>query len=311
VYLREKGDVFLYMEMTIIKSFLAALKSTQRVLKNDTLLYERYGDGLNEYTPQLGWSMTKSITNALIGVAMKKGLINVNDKDLFPEWADDQRNRITLQHLLQMNSGLKWEEDYEKITDATEMLFLSEDVIESVVDNELEFPPTFHWEYNSGSTNLILGVLRNRLGDDYHEFAYKELFAKIGMTTAFIETDESGNMVGSSFGYASARDWARFGLLYLNEGKTRNGKELLPFDWVNYTSRPVNMEIPHYGSQWWLNDRNNKFKDVPADLFYASGYMGQYVFVIPSEDLVIVRLGLSKNIDLNNFLKDVIEAVKN
>jgi CubicO group peptidase (beta-lactamase class C family) len=281
------------------------------VLKNDTILYERYGEGLTESTPQLGWSMTKSITNALVGIVMKKGLINVNKGPLFPEWENDERKRITLQHLLQMNSGLNWEEDYESISDATQMLFLSEDMMENMLDNKAEFPPTMDWEYSSGSTNLILGYLRNLLGDEvYHNFPEKELFSKLGMSTAFIETDEAGNFIGSSFGYASGRDWARFGLMYLNEGMSQDSIRILPEDWVNYTGHPVSSSILYYGSQWWLNDKNCQFKDVPSDLFYASGYQGQYVFVIPTEDLVVVRLGMGDDLDINSFLKDIIASLK-
>jgi len=280
------------------------------VMKNDTILYERYGEGLNKDTPQLGWSMTKSITNALIGIATEKKLINVNMTKLFPEWENDPRSRITLQHLLQMNSGLQWEEDYSAISDATEMLFLSEDIVASTKDNLNEFPPTLEWEYSSGSTNQVLGVLRDKLGDEvYHSFPKTELFDKIGMTSAFIEKDESGNFIGSSYGYATARDWAKFGLLYLNDGLRPDSLRVLPVDWVNYTSRPVNSVTRNYGSHWWLNDRNCAFKDVPGDLFYASGFRGQYVFVIPSEDLVVVRLGQSEKLDINTFLSEIIKTI--
>ena len=280
------------------------------VMKNDTILYERYGEGLNKDTPQLGWSMTKSITNALIGIATQKKLINVNMNKLFPEWENDPRSRITLQHLLQMNSGLKWEEDYSAISDATEMLFLSEDIVASTKDNLHEFPPTLEWEYSSGSTNLVLGILRNTLGDEiYHSFPKTELFDRIGMSSAFIEKDENGNFIGSSYGYATARDWAKFGLLYLNDGSRPDSLRVLPIDWVNYTSRPVNSVTRDYGSHWWLNDRNCQFKDVPGDLFYASGFRGQYVFVIPSEDLVVVRLGQSEEFDINTFLSTIIRTI--
>ncbi len=280
------------------------------VLHKDTIVAERYAKGITMETPLLGWSMTKSIVNALIGIAESKNILTKNDTLLFPNWENDQRASISIRHLLQMNSGLRWDEYYTDVSDATEMLYLSENIIDDITDNKSEFKPGESWKYSSGTSNILMGILKNKLGSEYLTFPKKELFDKIGMSSAVIETDEAGNFLGSSYGYATTRDWAKFGKLFINDGISPTGERILPEDWVKFSYTPVDDKRCYYGAHWWLNAGSCNFNDCPKDLFYASGYQGQFIYIIPSEDIVIVRLGLTKNFDQNKFISEVIKSIK-
>jgi CubicO group peptidase (beta-lactamase class C family) len=285
------------------------------VLYDGAVVAEKYADGFDAKTPQMGWSMTKSITNALVGILVKQGRLKVNDPAPVPAWANDDRKNITLNDILHASSGLDWSEIYSRPSDATEMLFQSRDAALFAYSVKASKKPNEKFYYSSGSTNIVTWIIRNEVGDDnYHEFPYDKLFNKIGMTSAIIEPDPSGTFVGSSFSYATARDWARFGLLYLNDG-VWNGERILPEGWVAYTTTPVPAApMGEYGAQWWLNagakdnPANRKFPDVPTDAFLADGYEGQYVFVVPSKKLVVVRLGLSQKAspDMNKLIADII-----
>jgi len=305
-----------YLDNDLLRSAIEPLFSLEvntravLVLHKDTIVAERYASGTTEDTPLLGWSMTKSIVNALIGIAEYKNILTVNDTLLYPEWNDDQRASISIKNLLQMNSGLRWDEDYTAVSDATEMLYLSPNIIADITDNKAEFKPAEHWEYSSGTSNILMGILKNKLGQDYLSFPKRELFDKIGMSSALIETDEAGNFLGSSYGYATSRDWAKFGKLFLNDGITPNGERILPEEWVTFSTTRVNDDLCYYGAHWWLNAESCNFKDCPSDLYYASGYQGQYIYIIPSQDLIIVRLGLTKNFDQNKFISEIIKSVK-
>ena len=128
------------------------------------------------------------------------------------------------------------------------------------------------------------------------------------MASAHLETDESGNYIGSSYCYATPRDWAKFGLLYLNDG-VWNGKRILPEGWVEYSRKQASQSNGIYGAHFWQNHGNAAYQDVPEDLFSCNGYEGQYVFIIPSRDLVVVRMGLSETFDVNKFLKEILKAI--
>ncbi len=278
------------------------------ILHHDTILYEEYAEGFDSTSLLLGWSMTKSITNALIGIFVKKGKLSIDSDHLFPNWSDE-RQQITLHQLLTMTSGLDWEEEYSKISDATTMLYSSEDIVKEASDNLLANSPGTHWYYSSGTTNLLCGIIRANIAShqDYLTFPRNELFDRIGITSALIETDEAGNFVGSSFGYATSRDWARLGLLYLNDG-TIDSLRILPQGWVEYSTKQALPEICEYGAQLWLNRNQCRFPNLPENVFWFSGYQGQYVMVIPDEELVIVRLGLTKKINIDSIFNYIINA---
>lgn len=280
------------------------------VLYKGKLIAEQYTEGFNKNSKILGWSMTKSLTATYFGILQKQGKLNIMNPAPVSEWQKDSRAKITLNDLLHMNSGLAWEEDYTKISDVTKMLFQAEDMSKCQAKKLALFKPNTHWYYSSGTTNLLSGILRKQFKShqEYLNFWYSSLLDKIGMESALVETDMAGNFVGSSYGWATPRDWAKFGQLYLNKGNW-NGEQLFDPSWATYVATPTNTSNGRYGAQFWLN-AGGYFPDVPKDMYYCSGYQGQMVAIIPSRDLVIVRMGLTEepNFDFNGFLKGVIQS---
>ncbi|MFK5957290.1 MAG: serine hydrolase [Lutibacter sp.] len=282
------------------------------VLYKGQLIAEKYVEGFDKNSKILGWSMTKSITSAVLGILEKQGKINVQQINLFPEWENDGRSKITLNDLLHMNSGLEWDENYNTMSDVTKMLFLDKDMTSSQLKKPLIAAPNNSWNYSSGTTNLLSGFIRNQFKthQEYLDFWYRELIDKIGMSSMVIETDLNGNYVGSSYGWATPRDWAKFGLLYLHKGNW-NGEQILNEAWVDYSATPTNGSNGQYGAHFWLN-AGGVYPNVPKDLFSCNGYQGQRVFIIPSKELVIVRMGLTENSDFNFdvFLSAVLLSIK-
>jgi CubicO group peptidase (beta-lactamase class C family) len=279
------------------------------VIYKDKIIAEKYDVGFDKNSRILGWSMTKSITATYFGILQKQGKIDIMKPTPIAEWKNDERSKITINNLLQMNSGLEWEEDYGKISDVTKMLFIEEDMTKSQIDKPLVGKPNSTWNYSSGTTNLLSGIIRKQFKthQEYLNFWYSSLIDKIGMNSALIETDMSGNFVGSSYGWATTRDWAKFGLLYLHKGNW-NGEQLFDESWANYVATPTNGSNGKYGAHFWLN-ANGDFPDVPKDFYRCSGYQGQMVAIFPSHDLVIVRMGLSEDFDFNGFLSGIVGSL--
>jgi CubicO group peptidase (beta-lactamase class C family) len=279
------------------------------VIYKNKIIAEKYADGFDKNSKILGWSMTKSLTATYFGILQKQGKIDISKPAPIAEWAKDERKHITINNLLQMNSGLEWEENYSKICDATKMLFIEEDMTKSQINKPLIGKPNNTWNYSSGTTNLLSGILRKQFKthQEYLDFWYNSLFDKIGMNSALVETDMAGNFVGSSYGWATTRDWAKFGLLYLHKGNW-NGEQIFDESWARYVATPTNTSSGQYGAQFWLN-AGGRFPNAPKDMFYASGYQGQMVAIFPSHDLVIVRMGLSEEFDFNGFLSEVIGSL--
>lgn len=281
------------------------------VIYKNKIIAEKYADGFNKNSRILGWSMTKSITGTLFGVLQKQGKFDIMKAAPIAEWATDERSKITTNDLLHMNSGLEWEEDYGKISDVTKMLFIEEDMTKSQINKPLVGKPNNTWNYSSGTTNLLSGILRKQFKthQEYLDFWYTNLLDKIGMNSAIVETDMAGNFVGSSYGWATTRDWAKFGLLYLHKGNW-NGEQIFDESWAKYVSTPTNTSNGQYGAQFWLN-AGGRFPNAPKDMYYASGYQGQMVAIFPSHDLVIVRMGLKEDpeFDFNGLLSGVVGSL--
>ncbi|MFM8794319.1 MAG: serine hydrolase domain-containing protein [Acidimicrobiales bacterium] len=270
------------------------------VVHDGRVVLEHYGGGAGPGTTLISWSVAKSITHALVGVAVGDGVLSTAERDLFPEWGSDARSGITLQHLLNMSSGLAWNEDYVdgSVSDVIEMLFGSDgkgghdDHAAFAASKPLLHPPGTAYMYSSGTTNLVTRVLSRALGEVppsnavMDGFMRTRLFGPLGMTSATPKFDRSGNFVGSSFVYATARDFARFGWLYANDGMW-DGSRVLPAGWVEH-GRTWTATDPEngvgYGAHWWLEPR------LPGSMA-AFGYEGQNVWVVPDRDLVLVRLG--------------------
>jgi CubicO group peptidase (beta-lactamase class C family) len=250
--------------------------------------------------------MAKSITQALVGILVGDGLIDIHAPADVPEWKEpgDPRGAITLDQLLRMSSGLKFVEDYspENPSDVIAMLFGEgkDDVARFAANFPLVHAPGSFMSYSSGTTNIVARCAARALGatgDAFAAFMRRRLFDPIGMKSPLPRFDEAGTFIGSSFCFCTARDFARFGLLYLRDG-VWDGVRILPEGWVDYArthtyQQPGCTENP-YGAHWWL-DR------AGAGSFSALGYDGQYVVIVPDADLILVRNGVSEALKPNIF----------
>ena len=285
------------------------------ILHKGAVVAERYREGITADTRLLSWSMAKSFTNAIAGIMAGDGYVDINTPmDDVPKWQDDARKNITLNDLMQMQSGLKWNEDYGSRSDVNLMLHREKDMGLYALSMPLESEPGTHWYYSSGSTNIVMRYLRGRFEFDHEFLGYvrERLFKPLGIRNAVFEQDMSGTPVGSSYLYVTARDFARFGQMYLDDGCAPDGERILPEGWVEYTATPASDSKGGYGSFFWLN-RNGTWPDAPEDLFSCNGHDGQQIFIIPSKELVVVVLGYSPKpdrvIEFNRLLKDVIAAL--
>jgi hypothetical protein len=279
------------------------------VIHKGNPVVESYRTGFNEKTRFLSWSMAKSFTNALAGIMVKEKLLSIEQKAGIREWQSDNRKEITVNHLLQMESGLEWNEEYGNRSDVTLMLYKHDDFAQFAADHKPASPPGTKWYYSSGTTNIVNRIMRNCFSSDsaYYAHATTELFHKTGMANAIFETDAAGTLVGSSYVYATVRDYGRFGLLYLNDG-VFNGERILPAGWATYSATPSPNSKDNYGAFFWLN-RGGYCPDVPRDMFSCNGHDGQRIFIIPSKNLVVVVVGYSPksqgSMDFNRLLKDI------
>ena len=299
-----------------------ALRQTRAVavVYEGQLIAERYAPGFGPDMPLMGWSMSKSVTNALVGVLVGQGRLALRESAPVSEWQsiDDPRRKITLDQLMRMSSGLAFEEIYKPLADATDMLYGSDDFAAFAADQPLAAAPDEKWNYSSGTANIIARIVRHEAEKgavNYYRFIREALFDRIGMTSALMEPDPSGTFVGSSYTVATVRDWARFGLLYLQDG-VWDGERVLPEGWVKYTTTPT-PKAPkgEYGALFWLNagaPGNRLWPHAPLDAYAAQGFQEQKVIVIPSKNLVLVRFGATaprSAWDTDAFIADVIRAL--
>ena len=291
------------------------------VVQDGRIVAERYAPGFGEATRFAGWSMTKSVLGALVGVLVGEGRLSLRDVELMPGWRrPDPRAAITLEDLLRMRSGLGFSEEYADLaSDVIEMLFNQDDAAGYAASRPLIATPGTEWSYSSGTTNILSAIVRRSIGDaDYPSWPRRALFAPLGMQGALMEPDISGTFVASSFMLATARDWARFGQLYLQDG-VWDGRRLLPEGWVSFGTTPTPQSPDGiYGAHWWLGLKpelgggSAAAARLPPDTFFAVGHEAQVLTVIPSRRLVVVRLGLSIYIDAWNhaaFLSELLDAL--
>lgn len=292
------------------------------VLHQDRLVAERYADGFAPETPLLGWSMAKTVINALAGILVGQGRLSLSAELPQSFWQNhsDPRRSITLDHLLRMTSGLEFHEDYgNPFKDVIRMLLCNPDAAGYAANKPLKTVPGAVWHYSSGNTNIISRVMREAIGNEreYLTFPDQALFGPLGLERAVLETDSSGTFVGSSFMYATARDWARFGALYLHDGLCEQ-RRILPEGWVAYsTTQTPQAPDACYGAHLWLKvPREFRTADQEAralpPAWHAVGYEGQFISIVPSHQLVVVRLGLTRRLgawDHETFLRDILLAV--
>jgi CubicO group peptidase (beta-lactamase class C family) len=287
------------------------------------LIAERYAPGIDKDMPLLGWSMSKTVTNALVAILVRQNRLELKSPAPVPAWQadNDDRKKITLDQLLRMSSGLKFEEVYLPLYDATYMLYGSSDFAAYAAAKPLETEPDTKWYYSSGTANIVARIVRQAIEkeyDYYYHFIYDELFDKIGMYSAILEPDSSGTFVGSSYTFATPRDWARFGLLYLQDGVWQ-GERIFPEGWVKYTTTPTpKASRGEYGAHTWLNagsasdPDDRRWPGAPRDAFAALGFQEQKVIVIPSRRLVLVRFGATsdrKTWDTDEFIKNILACL--
>lgn len=283
------------------------------------LVAERYADGLGPRTPMLGWSMTKSLLAAVVGVCVDRGHVAL-DEPLGVWSPGDERAAITVDHALRMSTGLAFDETYlNPFADAPQMLFGARSAAEYTSALPLEHAVDTVFAYSSGTSNLLVAVLAERVGGAgaLLDLTDDALFAPLGMARAVWEVDASGMPIGSSFGHATARGWSRFGQLHLDDG-VWNDARLLPEGWVTRVTTPTpTAPRGNYGGHWWLNagppgdPAARMFPSIPDDAFSAQGYAGQYLVVVPSRDAVILRLGVDSGprFALDAFVAGVLEAL--
>lgn len=266
------------------------------VIKGGRLVHEQYWTGFGPDVTCPSWSKGKSITQALVGILVKDGKMDIHAPADVPEWreAGDPRGKITLDLLLRMSSGIAFREDYvpEHPSDVIEMLWGKgeKDTAHFAASFPLEHEPGSHWSYASGTTNIVSRTAAraaDAFGPDFEAFMRKRLFDHIGMTSATPKFDEAGTFIGSSFCFCTPRDFARFGTLYLRDGMW-DGRRILPEGWADYARTPTwqqaGVEEGPYGAHWWLGLAG------PGS-FSANGYDGQYTVVVPELDMVVVRHG--------------------
>jgi CubicO group peptidase (beta-lactamase class C family) len=273
------------------------------VVHDGRIVGERYGAGFDATSPLLGWSMTKTVNAAIVGTLVQEGVLSLDQAGLFEAWTDE-RSRISLADLMGMASGLSFNEDYGDVTDVTRMLYLEPDMAAFAAAKPLEAPPGAVFNYSSGTAVLVSRVWQDALGEPQAamDWPREALFDPLGMESAVLEADASGTFVGSSYLYATARDWARFGLFMLGDGAWGD-RRILPPGFAAWMREPVPASDGQYGrGQLWLSgpdaavaegeDPDAGF-DLPADLFWARGHDGQSMAMIPSKNLVVLRMGLT------------------
>ncbi|TIT21883.1 MAG: serine hydrolase [Mesorhizobium sp.] len=271
------------------------------VVKNGRIVAERYGDGFSEKTPLLGWSMTKTVNAAIVGTLVKDGKLAMTNQGLFGPWKGDGRAVISLADMMAMSSGLEFNEDYGDVADVTRMLYLEPDMAGFAGSKPLTGEVGKVFSYSSGTAVMLSRLWQDAIGDKDKALVWPRtaLFDPLGMQSAVLEADEHGTFVGSSYLYATARDWARFGQ-FLLQGGVWNGKEILPAGFVDWMREPATASKVYGKGQLWIEgpgDEENPgagtAAGLPKDTYWMEGHDGQTVPIIPSEQLVVVRLGLT------------------
>lgn len=270
-------------------------------LHNGEIVAESYDENITPRTPLLGWSMGKSVTSLLIGRMQQLGIASLEQQQLFPQWANDDRSTISLEQLLRMSSGLAFDETYAPGSSATQMLFLAASASDVAMSFPLEHKPDSHFSYSSGTTNILNRWMHDQLGQTpqaSYRFIHEQLVQKLHLQNTVFEPDASGVFVGSSYIYSSARDWARMALLILNNGSWQ-GETLISSNYIKAMSElNVSENYPGYGYQVWLNNLGSSLmhKGIPQDAFFMLGNRKQIVMMIPSKNMAIIRLGWSSGL---------------
>ena len=275
------------------------------LMQDGHIIAERYAPGFTPDMPLPGFSLAKSVSNALLGILVRQGRLRLEQSALLPQWraVDDERARITVEELARQTSGLDVPQTNSGFDATSQIMNLAHDKIGAIAEAHLQAEPGCHWHYSDTHYQLLSRLLANAVGGtpaDFLSFAHQELFAPLGMRHVTVEFDATGTPMGANSVYASARDWARLGQLYLDGGQV-GGQRILPADWVRFSTTPT--LDTGYGAGWWANRGAGLvpgwgvpwgLAHAPADSYFGRGYMGQYVVVVPSRRLVLVRLSAAQ-----------------
>jgi CubicO group peptidase (beta-lactamase class C family) len=299
------------------------------VVHDGHVVAERYAKGFGIDTPVHGWSATKSVNNALLGILVRQGRLRMDDPAPVAAWkaSTDPRHAITPDHLLRMQSGLRLGDSltagFSSAWDTSaRMMFTEPDMAGFAVDADLEAAPGTTWRYANGNPAILARIIRDLVGGhavDVLRFARRELFGPLGIHRATLELDSTGTPIAGAFLFATPREWARVGLLFLQDGVV-GGRRILPEGWVRYSTTPTPIAFVGYGAGWWINQgesRGARFRrehGMPADAFMAMGIYGQTVVVVPSARVVIARFGTTYDlpkamIDICRLTADVVAAL--
>ena len=269
------------------------------VVRGGAIVAEWYAPDANQDSWAASWSMSKSVVSALVGIAIDEGKIRGVDEPMttwYPDWADRGLGDVTLRDVLEMSSGLQWNESYSpsdlESSDVIQMVVRESDQLAYAASRPRAVPPGTVFNYTSGGSMLLSGVLEQATGMSAGEYAQQKLWGPIGATKVDMWTDAAGHTLTYCCVDTTSRDFARFGLLYLDRGRWGD-EQVVPADWVAASVEPSRAAPDQYGLQWWLRDEEG----VPADMFSARGHDGQYIYVIPSLDLVVVRNGTYAKFD--------------
>lgn len=263
------------------------------------LIAEQYGMGANVNTPLLGWSMTKTITGMLAGILVDQGRMEMDAPAPIARWQGTDRESITTRNLLNMAAGLKVNEDYARLSDVTQMLYLESDQYDYALKQPVVHAPGEMFQYSTAEANRLAAAVQEAAGGTQqamYDFYQAALFHRIDITSAFIEFDATGNFVGGAYGFMTARDWARLGELYLQRGEW-NGEQVLSSGFVDFVTQP-SPASPLYGGMIWLNTDGNAWPNIPGDAYFFAGHQGQHIVVVPSKNLVVVRTGVTEGREL-------------
>ncbi|HXQ15234.1 MAG TPA: serine hydrolase [Caulobacteraceae bacterium] len=277
------------------------------IVHDGRIVGERYAPGYGPMTPMLSWSVAKSPINALIGVLVRQGRLSLAGPAPVAAWRDsaDPHHDITLEQLLRQTSGQPFGSSNSGFDRSTQMQFLYPDTAAYAERAAFVGKPGERWSYTDGNYAILSDVVRQAVGgspQDVARFAHRELFGPLGMTTMTMEFDEAGNPMGATYMWASARDWARFALPYLDDGVV-DGRRILPAGWAEWSGRPTPQSAEGYGAGFWTNrgdDPNaagRRALGAPPDSFFANGNYDQTILISPTEHLIIARFGFSQDPD--------------
>ena len=287
------------------------------VVQHGRIIAETYGAGFGPETPLIGWSMTKTVNGVLAGLAEKRGALRFEDQNLFAIWKGDGRGDISLGSLAAMQSGLRFNEDYGDVSDVTRMLYLEPDMAGYVTGMPLDNPPDTNFNYSTGTAVAISRYWQDKIGEGALSFPHDALFAPLGLSSAVLETDTKGTFVGGSYLYADAHDWARLGQFLLQDG-VWNGERLLSEDFMRRLYTPTQVSDGDYTQvQAWYKGPDSKRNDLfglPAETLWMKGHDGQSTAIVPSADLVVLRMGLTPSrlhYQPQRLLKRILDTLEN